>query len=99
MRKWSGGRPRPPTADIWCRRLRVFRRLREGSPVRMLDLRWRKPHRVRVAVLRQPLDHRATGLSQAKQLRYFVEGFTGSVVASVADVLVRPALALLLREI
>ena len=39
---------------------------------------------------REPVDHGATGISQAENLRDFIEGLAGGVVTGVADVLVGP---------
>ena len=50
-------------------------------------------------MLRQAVDHRATGISQAEQLGNFVESLAGGIVAGVADIFVRPAFATLLRQI
>ena len=47
----------------------------------------------------EPVDDRASGIAQAKQLRDFVEGLAGRVVASVADVFVSPTLIFLRGQI
>ena len=39
-------------------------------------------------MMRQAIDDRAAGISQAEKFGDFVEGFAGCVVASVADILV-----------
>jgi hypothetical protein len=65
----------------------------------MLDLRRRELHRMRVSVLRQPINHRPARISQAQQLSHFIESLSRSVVARVADVLVRPALTAPLCQI
>ena len=66
-------------------------------PVPMLELCGRKLHRRGIAVSGQPVDNGPARISQPQQLRNFVEGFAGSVVAGVADVLVRPVLVPLAR--
>ena len=48
-----------------------------------------------IAMRSEPVDHRASGISQTQELGNFVESFSGRVVASVADVLVGPRLAIL----
>src|SRR4051794_34010088 len=80
-----------------CPTLGDSRTLGEIPPIRMLDLRRGKPHRLWVAMLGQPVNHRAAGISQAEQFGYFVESLAGCVIASVADIFVRPAFAMLLR--
>ena len=47
----------------------------------------------------EPIDDRAPGISQTQKLRDFVEGLTGSVVTSVADVLVTPGVILFRSEV
>src|SRR5579883_907082 len=59
----------------------------------MLDLRRAKLHCVWIAMLRQSVNNRAAGISESEYLRYFIESFSGSVVARVADILVCPARA------
>src|SRR5579864_3453415 len=70
-----------------------------AATVAVLDLRRGKLHGMRIAMRGEAVDGRAAGVSEAEQLGHFVEGFTGGVVASVADVLVRPGVALLGGEI
>src|SRR5713101_10031865 len=69
------------------------------APVRMLDLRNLKLDRVRIAVRRQPVDDRSSGITQSQQLRDFIERLAGRVVASVADVPVGPEILLHLCKI
>ena len=44
---------------------------------------------------RQPVDDRASGITEAEQFCDFVESLAGSVVTSVADVFIRPTLIVL----
>src|SRR5438270_9483435 len=69
------------------------------APVAMLDLRWRKLERARVAKRREPVDNRPAGIAQAEQLGDFIEGFAGSIVTGMSDIPVRPALCLLFRKV
>src|ERR1700730_18971712 len=68
-------------------------------PVPMFDLRQRKPHCRGITVWGQLVDDRTTRIPQSQQLRHFVESFTGSVVAGVADALIRPTFSALLSHI
>jgi hypothetical protein len=68
------------------------------APVRMLDLRSLEFDRVRIAVWRQPVDDRSSGIAESEKLRDFVERLAGGVVTSVADVTVGPKIFLQLRE-
>ena len=43
----------------------------------------------------QPVDDRASGITEAEQFCDFVESLAGSVVTSVADVFIRPTLIVL----
>ena len=67
--------------------------------VAVLDLRERKLHGQRVAVLSEKVDDRAAGIAEFEQLGDLVEGLAGGVVAGVADVAVGPAGVVTLGEV
>ena len=79
---WGDGHPRPST---WFRCLSI----------RMLDLRWRKLHSSGIAVHRKLANDRPTRISKPEQFRNFVEGFASGVVAGMANIFVRPSVAVL----
>ena len=54
------------------------------------DLRERKRDGARVSVLRERVDPRAAGISEAEELGDFVVGFSGGVVDGAADEVVDP---------
>ena len=65
----------------------------------MLDLRNLELDRLRIAMRRQSVDDRSSGIAEAEQLRDFIERLSGGVVASVADVPVGPEIFLHLGKI
>ncbi len=64
----------------------------------MLELRERELNRLRVAEAGNAVDDRSSGIAKAEQLRRLVESFSGSVIASVADVFILPNAVDLLRQ-
>ena len=54
---------------------------------------------MRISMRRELVDEGPSGVAETQQLRHLVEGFSGSIVASVADVFVAPAGPVLLRKI
>jgi hypothetical protein len=70
-----------------------------GIAVTVLDLAERKLHGLRIAVLREEVDDRATGVAECEQLGYLIEGLAGSVVAGVSHIVVRPGIAVAFGEI
>src|ERR1700731_858507 len=72
----------------------VFQFLRTAllPAVAVLDLRRWKLHRARVAMRSEPVDDRASRISQTQQLRHLIESLSGGIVARVANVFVRPTL-------
>src|SRR5215472_5730952 len=73
--------------------------IKAASAVSVLDLGWRKLHRVRLAVRGEPIDDGPSGVSEAQEFGDFVEGFSGGVVARVAYVLVGPGVAVLAGQV
>src|SRR5208282_830897 len=76
----------------------LLRALLMIAPVAMLDLCDLKLDGQRIAVRRQPVDDRASGITQPQQLGDLVERLSRRVVASVANVPVGPEI-LVLRPI
>lgn len=64
----------------------------------MLELSECELDRLGIAELRDPIDDRASGIAETKQLRSFVECFTRRVIAGVSNVFVVPAIANLLGQ-
>src|SRR5580693_2165635 len=65
----------------------------------MLEPRRGKAYCGWVPMSGQFVDHGAAGISQCQQLGHFVECFARGVVASMTDILIRPATLSLLCEI
>src|ERR1700688_421557 len=68
-------------------------------PIAVLDLRGWKLHRARVAMRSEPVDDRASRISQAKQLCHLIESLSGGIIARVTNVFVRPTLIPSRRQI
>src|ERR1035438_862163 len=66
----------------WILRHLQFRTI---IPVAMLDLRDLEFDGVRIAMRRDPVNDGASRVAESQQLGYFVERFSGSIVARVAD--------------
>src|SRR5271156_1535578 len=58
------------------------------AAIAMLNLRGQELYGRRIAVRREPVDDGASGITEAEQFCDFVESLAGSVVASVANVVV-----------
>ncbi len=56
----------------------------------MLDLRELELHGVRIAVRREAVDDRASGIAEAEKLGDFVESFSRGIIAGVADIVIDP---------
>ena len=85
---------------VKARAIRVDFFLSAAVPaIAMFDLGWLELHGVRVAMRREPVNDRASGITQAKQFGDFVESLAGCVIASVADIFVGPTVVVLLGQI
>src|ERR1700722_1629894 len=68
-------------------------------PIAVLNLRRWELHCTRVAMRSEPVNDRASRISQTQQLRHFIESLSGGIVARVANVFVRPALISSRRQV
>ena len=69
------------------------------AAIAVLDLRGQELHGCRIAMRREPVDDRASGITETEQLCDLVESLAGSVVTSVANIVVSPPLIVLRGQI